>query len=94
MDSLILCKFLRGVFADLFAEWAGLLRAVTGWDVTATSCAPPRARIVLAKRAFNVREGATRADDWLPRALPHRGADRCLGADRGAFASAPARDDR
>ena len=37
MDSLILCKFLRGVFADLFAERAQLLHPVTGWDVTPTS---------------------------------------------------------
>src|SRR5206468_9845560 len=35
MDSLILCKFLRGVFSDLFAESADLLRRVTGWDMTA-----------------------------------------------------------
>src|SRR6478735_2761983 len=33
MDSLILCKFLRGVFTDPFTEWAALLSAVTGWDV-------------------------------------------------------------
>src|SRR5207237_5366632 len=35
MDSLILCKFLRGVFDDLFADSASLLALVTGWDVTA-----------------------------------------------------------
>ena len=35
MDSLILCKFLRGVFADFFAESAEMLQLVTGWDVTA-----------------------------------------------------------
>src|SRR3954462_15018856 len=33
MDSLILCKFLRGVFDDPFPEWARLLSAVTCWDV-------------------------------------------------------------
>ena len=33
MDSLILCKFLRGVFTEPFDEWAALLSAVTGWDV-------------------------------------------------------------
>jgi aldehyde:ferredoxin oxidoreductase len=26
MDSMILCKFLRGVFVEPFAEWAGLAR--------------------------------------------------------------------
>jgi aldehyde:ferredoxin oxidoreductase len=66
MDSLILCKFLRGVFAEPFDEWAGLLRAVTGWDVDAAELQATARRIVLAKRAFNAREGATSADDWLP----------------------------
>jgi aldehyde:ferredoxin oxidoreductase len=66
MDSLILCKFLRGVFAEPFDEWAGLLRAVTGWDVDGAELRATGRRIVLAKRAFNAREGATSADDWLP----------------------------
>jgi aldehyde:ferredoxin oxidoreductase len=66
MDSLILCKFLRGVFADPFPEWAALLRAVTGWDVDGAELQATGRRIVLAKRAFNIREGATRDDDWLP----------------------------
>jgi aldehyde:ferredoxin oxidoreductase len=66
MDSLILCKFLRGVFAEPFDEWAGLLRAVTGWDVDGAELRATARRIVLAKRAFNAREGATAADDWLP----------------------------
>ena len=38
MDSLILCKFLRGVFDDPWREWAELLAPVTGWDVDETSC--------------------------------------------------------
>jgi aldehyde:ferredoxin oxidoreductase len=66
MDSLILCKFLRGVFEEPFQEWAGLLRAVTGWDVDGDELRETARRIVLAKRAFNAREGATSADDWLP----------------------------
>ena len=66
MDSLILCKFLRGVFADPYAEWAQLLSAVTGWDVDADELAATARRIVLAKRLFNLREGWTRAEDWLP----------------------------
>jgi aldehyde:ferredoxin oxidoreductase len=66
MDSLILCKFLRGVFTDPFAEWAELLGAVTGWDVDADELERTASRIVLAKRMFNHREGWTRAEDWLP----------------------------
>jgi aldehyde:ferredoxin oxidoreductase len=66
MDSLILCKFLRGVFADPLPEWAALLRTVTGWDVDGEELATTARRIVMAKRLFNVREGWTREEDWLP----------------------------
>jgi aldehyde:ferredoxin oxidoreductase len=66
MDSLILCKFLRGVFEEPYPEWARLLTAVSGWDVDAEELEATARRIVLAKRAFNVREGWTRADDGLP----------------------------
>jgi aldehyde:ferredoxin oxidoreductase len=66
MDSLILCKFLRGVFTDPFTEWAGLLSGVTGWDVTGEELRDTARRIVMAKRVFNIREGWQPADDWLP----------------------------
>ncbi len=66
MDSLILCKFLRGVFQDPFSEWSALLELVTGWDVDGGELAQTARRIVLAKRLFNLREGWTRAEDWLP----------------------------
>jgi aldehyde:ferredoxin oxidoreductase len=66
MDSLILCKFLRGVFEEPYPEWARLLSSVSGWDVGAEELEATAGRIVLAKRAFNVREGWQRADDSLP----------------------------
>jgi aldehyde:ferredoxin oxidoreductase len=66
MDSLILCKFLRGVFEDPFPDWAGLLAPITGWDVTGDELRRTAGRIVLAKRIYNLREGWTRAEDWLP----------------------------
>ena len=66
MDSLILCKFLRGVFEDPFPEWARLLDMVTGWEIDADELATTARRIVLAKRLFNLREGWTREEDWLP----------------------------
>jgi aldehyde:ferredoxin oxidoreductase len=69
MDSLILCKFLRGVFTEPFAEWAALLSAVTGWDVDGAELRQTARRIVMAKRAFNIREGWQPADDWLPQRL-------------------------
>jgi aldehyde:ferredoxin oxidoreductase len=69
MDSLILCKFLRGVFTDPFAEWADLLASVTGWAVTGEELHATARRIVLAKRVYNIREGWQPSDDWLPERL-------------------------
>jgi aldehyde:ferredoxin oxidoreductase len=69
MDSLILCKFLRGVFADPWEEWAALLRPVTGWDVDGEELHDTARGIVAAKHAFNRREGWTRAEDTLPARL-------------------------
>ncbi len=66
MDSLILCKFLRGVFTEPFEEWAALLACVTGWDVTGDELRATARRIVLAKRVYNIREGWQPGDDWLP----------------------------
>jgi aldehyde:ferredoxin oxidoreductase len=66
MDSLILCKFLRGVFEEPYPEWAHLLSAVSGWDVDGEELEATAKRITLAKRAFNAREGWTRSDDGLP----------------------------
>jgi len=66
MDSMILCKFLRGVFTEPFDEWAALLRPVTGWDVDGAELRATARRIVALKRAYNTREGWTVADDWLP----------------------------
>jgi aldehyde:ferredoxin oxidoreductase len=54
------------VFDDPFPEWARLLGSVTGWDVDGPELEATARRIVLAKRAFNIREGWTRADDGLP----------------------------
>jgi aldehyde:ferredoxin oxidoreductase len=66
-DSLILCKFLRGVFRDFYPECAELLSAVTGWEVTGEELRGVARRVVAARKAFNVREGWQPADDTLPR---------------------------
>jgi aldehyde:ferredoxin oxidoreductase len=66
LDSLILCKFLRGVFSDFFAEAAEMLRLVTGWDVSADELRATAARIVTAKKRFNILAGWTPAEDTLP----------------------------
>jgi aldehyde:ferredoxin oxidoreductase len=66
MDSLILCKFLRGVFADKLLEMANMLRMVTGWPVTAGELQETARRIVAARKYFNVRQGWSPAEDTLP----------------------------
>jgi aldehyde:ferredoxin oxidoreductase len=66
MDSLILCKFLRGVFTDFQAETAGMLHAVTGWDVTADELRDTARRILSAKRQVNLLAGWTPDEDTLP----------------------------
>ena len=42
MDSLMLCKFLRGVFDDFFGDAAEMLRLVTGWERSARGAARNR----------------------------------------------------
>ncbi|MEO8050220.1 MAG: aldehyde ferredoxin oxidoreductase family protein [Acidobacteriota bacterium] len=66
MDSLIICKFLRGVFDDFYAEAAEMLESVTGWDVSAHELRETAKRIVAAKREFNLLAGWTLAEDTLP----------------------------
>lgn len=67
IDSLILCKFLRGIFTDLYTESAVLLSQVTGWDVTADELQTTARRIVTAKKLYNLREGWTADEDTLPK---------------------------
>ena len=66
IDSLILCKFLRGIFEDFHAEAAEMLRNVTGWDMSADELREAAKRIVSAKRQFNRLAGWTPAEDTLP----------------------------
>lgn len=66
MDSLILCKFLRGVFVDYFGECAEMLRLVTGWDVSDEELRETAQRIVKVKKEFNIRAGWTPDEDTLP----------------------------
>ncbi|GAB4157394.1 MAG: aldehyde ferredoxin oxidoreductase [Planctomycetaceae bacterium] len=67
LDSLILCKFLRGVFENRFAEMAAMLNLVTGWDVTAEELGQIAKRIIHTKKLFNVLHGWTPAEDTLPK---------------------------
>jgi aldehyde:ferredoxin oxidoreductase len=69
LDSLILCKFVRGVFSDLYAECAEMLAAVTGWGMSAAELRLVGRRVVNARKCVNQREGWTRAEDTLPARL-------------------------
>lgn len=65
-DSLILCKFLRGVFADKLSEISQMLQLVTGWKVTPAELTATARRIVTARKRFNISAGWTPAEDTLP----------------------------
>jgi aldehyde:ferredoxin oxidoreductase len=82
MDSLILCKFLRGVFGDLFTEAAGMLTAVTGWDMSAAELRSAARRIIDAKKAYNIAAGWRPEDDTLPERFLSEGLPD--GASQGA----------
>jgi aldehyde:ferredoxin oxidoreductase len=75
LDSLILCKFLRGALVDLHAESVAMLAAVTGWDVSPAELRTVARRVVHARKCLNIREGWTRAEDTLPARLLEPPAD-------------------
>ena len=72
-DSLVLCRFTseRGFGLFVGEPYARMVRAVTGWNVTAEELERVGERIVNLERLFNVREGVRRADDTLPWRVMH-----------------------
>ena len=83
MDSLILCKFLRGVFDDPFPEWAraAAARSPAGTS-TARSCARPRAGSCWPSGCSTCARAGRRADDWLPDRLLHEPLELASGPGR------------
>jgi aldehyde:ferredoxin oxidoreductase len=69
LDSMIVCKFLRKCFTDFYSEGAELLSKVTGWDCSSDDLKRVGERIHNLKKLFNIREGWTCGDDWLPERL-------------------------
>jgi aldehyde:ferredoxin oxidoreductase len=49
-----------------FTEYRDLIQAVTGWDVSMHELMKVSERTLNLARIFNLREGFTEADDWLP----------------------------
>ncbi len=76
-DTLPLCKFIRRCFtgkADREGAWptiAALINATTGWNFGYDDIDLIGERAHTIKKAFNIREGWTRADDDLPYRWKH-----------------------
>jgi aldehyde:ferredoxin oxidoreductase len=49
-----------------FTEYRDLINAVTGWDVSMHELMKVSERTLNLARIYNLREGFTKADDWLP----------------------------
>ena len=49
-----------------FSEYRDLVQAVTGWDVSMHELVQVAERTLALAKIFNLREGFTREDDWLP----------------------------
>ncbi len=63
LDSLVLCMFVRYNENQIMEA----VRAVTGWNTSTMEGLKVGERAVTLARAFNMREGLTRADDQLPK---------------------------
>lgn len=66
LDCLVLCKFLRNCFKDFEGEVSQLYTMTTGIPLTPEELTEVGERVCNLKKAFNIREGWTKADDWLP----------------------------
>jgi len=66
LDSLILCKFVRGALDDFYSDCGELLSAVTGHRFGEHDLRSVAQRVVLLRKAFNIREGWEPGDDTLP----------------------------
>lgn len=75
MDSLILCKFLRGVFEDRFAAMSEMLRLVTGVEHSVNDLRKIAGQIVTAKKQFNIRQGWCPEEDCLPTRFVNESTD-------------------
>ena len=65
-DIVMLCKFLRGCFNDIYEEIPQLYTFTTGIEMTPDDLRQAAERTVTLKKAFNIREGWKKEDDWLP----------------------------
>lgn len=68
LDSYCLCQFVWGPAWQLYGpqDMAAMLSVATGWDITVDEILRVGERRIQLMRAFNAREGFSRADDVLP----------------------------
>lgn len=66
-DTLILCRFYRDLY--LWEDLREMISAVTGIKVDENSLREKAANISTLVKTFNVREGLSSEDDWLPKKL-------------------------
>ncbi|MCA9930016.1 MAG: aldehyde ferredoxin oxidoreductase family protein [Anaerolineales bacterium] len=71
LNSASVCQFVYGPSWHLYDsdQLVKMINAVTGWDVTVAELITVGERSLNLQRAFNAREGFTRADDKLPKKL-------------------------
>nr|MBC7245695.1 aldehyde ferredoxin oxidoreductase family protein [Chloroflexota bacterium] len=65
-DIMMFCKFIRGCFKDIWTEIPQLYTYTTGIAMTSEDLHKLTERSWNLKKAFNIREGWTKEDDWLP----------------------------
>jgi len=66
-DTLILCRFYRDFYP--WEELAALINMATGMDLSKDELAAMASQVTNLTRRFNLQEGLTRADDFLPKRL-------------------------
>ncbi|MHA1994872.1 MAG: aldehyde ferredoxin oxidoreductase family protein [Candidatus Hodarchaeales archaeon] len=66
-DALSGCKFMGMVLTG--EDWADLIESLVGYDFSEKDFRKTGERIYNLERAYNIREGLTRADDTLPKRL-------------------------
>lgn len=76
-DTFVLCRFYRDFY--LWPELTEIVRMTTGFEVDETEIRAIAWRVADLVRRFNIREGLTKDDDWLPdrffdEPLPETGA--------------------
>ena len=91
MDSLILCKFLRGVFSDPWEEWAALLAPVTGWEIDGERAARDGARDRRRQARVQPPPGLDPGGGHAARRAARRAAHPAVGPRGGAHPRAARR---